>query len=88
MNEFKIGDIVTIKINQNSTSCFGIAEQMFNFNNQICVVTNLHKTTGVNHKNSDGYAYFIKPLYFNPIMSFTWSSNLMAKYPEGDYWND
>lgn len=88
MNEFKIGDIVKIKINGNSTSCFGVVESMLCFNNQICVVTGIHKTTGINHKNSDGYAYYIKPLNFHTIMSFTWSSNLMIKYQEDNCWDD
>ena len=88
MNEFKIGDVVKIKINENSTCCFGIVEQMLNFNNQICIITDLHKGTSIKYKNCDGYAYYIKPLYFHTIMSFTWSSNLMTKYPEDDYWDD
>lgn len=88
MNEFKIGDTVKIKINKNSTCCFGITEQMLSFNNQICIITDLHKGTSIKYKNCDGYAYRIKPLHFNSTFNYTWSSNLMTKYPEDDCWND
>ena len=89
MNEFKIGDIVKIKIDKNSTCCFGIAEYMFKFNDQICIITDLHKDIYAVGKNCDGYAYRIKPLYFNPTHNcFTWSSNLMVKHSEENYWDD
>lgn len=89
MNEFKIGDTVKIKINKNSTCCFGIAEYMFRFNDQICIITDLHKDIYAIDKNCDGYAYRIKPLYFKPTHNcFTWSSNLMTKYLEKSCWDD
>ena len=89
MNEFKIGDIVKIKINPNSTSCFGVVENMLYFNNQICVITDLHKEKCAVGKGCDGYAYYIKPLHFNPrYNSYTWSSNLMIKYQEDSCWDD
>ena len=89
MNEFKIGDIVKIKINQNSTCCFGIAEYMFRFNDQICVITDLHKEKRATGKGCDGYAYYIKPLYFHPQHNcFTWTNNLMVKSTEDNCWED
>ena len=89
MNEFKIGDIVKIKINQNSTCCFGIAEYMFKINDQICIITDLHKDKCAVGKGCDGYAYYIKPLYFHPQHNcFTWSNNLMVKSTEDNCWND
>ena len=89
MNEFKIGDVVKIKIDKNSTCCFGIAEYMFRFNDQICIITDLHKDIYAIDKNCDGYAYRIKPLYFKPTHNcFTWSSNLMVKYLEKNCWDD
>ena len=89
MNEFKIGDIVKIKIDKNSTCCFGIAPDMFRFNDQICIITDLHKDLYAVGKNCDGYAYYIKPLYFNPQYNcFTWSSNLMVKFTEDNCWDD
>ena len=89
MNEFKIGDVVKIKIDKNSTCCFGIAPYMFRFDDQICIITDLHKDIYAVGKNCDGYAYYIKPLYFNPTHKcFTWSSNLMIKYQEDNCWDD
>ena len=89
MNEFKIGDIVKIKINENSKCCFGISEYMLKFNDQICIITDLHKDIYAIGKNCDGYAYRIKPLYFKPTHNcFAWSSNLMIKYQEDNCWDD
>ena len=89
MNEFKIGDIVKIKINEYSTCCFGIAEYMFKFNDQICIITDLHKEKRAAGKGCDGYAYYIKPLYFHPQHNcFTWSNNLMVKSIEDNCWED
>ena len=89
MNEFKFGYVVKINIDNNSTCCFGIAEYMFRFNDQICIITDLHKDIYAIGKNCDGYAYRIKPLYFNPTHNcFTWSSNLMTKYTETNCWED
>ena len=89
MNEFKIGDTVKIKIDKNSKCCFGIAEYMFKFNDQICIITDLHKDIYAIGKGCDGYAYRIKPLYFHPKYNcFTWSSNLMEKFHDENCWED